>query len=66
MLEENIMNEVGELAADSLDLVGSERLWCNFCGYTTSTLSDYLAHSCVDVLEASGKLVQPTSQNECR
>jgi len=40
--------------------------WCNFCGYTTDNLNDYLSHSCIEVIEAKGQTVIPTGQNECR
>jgi|GEM_PF-5358709 hypothetical protein len=40
--------------------------WCNFCGYKTENLNDYLTHSCVGVIEAKGQTIAPTGQNECR
>jgi hypothetical protein len=43
-----------------------KKLWCNFCGYESDDLIDYLAHSCVTVLEQKGQAVVPTGQNECR
>ena len=40
--------------------------WCNFCNFETDDQHEYMAHSCLQVLESSGKTVQPTGQNECR
>jgi hypothetical protein len=41
-------------------------LWCNFCGYKTTDQSEYLNHSCKDILEAKGIDTAPTETKECR
>ena len=48
------------------EATGKQENWCNFCGYTSDNLIDYLAHSCIEVIEAKGQKVTPTGQNECR
>jgi hypothetical protein len=41
--------------------------WCNFCGYRTENPQDYLAHSCVEVLERSGRPPEePGASPHCR
>lgn len=40
--------------------------WCNFCGFKTTSLDEYLAHSCKEVLEAKGIDTAPTDAKECR
>ncbi len=53
----------GETASTAVDNVADN--WCNFCGYKTDNLADYLAHSCIEVLEAKGQKVTPTGQTVC-
>jgi hypothetical protein len=43
-----------------------KNFWCNFCGFTSDHLDDYLAHSCIEVLAATGQKVAQTGQTECR
>jgi hypothetical protein len=53
-----------EMAVAELS-VAQKKHWCNFCGFTSDSLTDYLAHSCVDTIEASGKKIVSTGRNEC-
>jgi hypothetical protein len=57
----------GQSSSDITSAAMDEKLnWCNFCGYSSDSLDDYLAHSCVEVLEAKGQKIVSTGQNECR
>jgi hypothetical protein len=59
-------NETSRKSDDKDVSLEKGEYWCNFCGYSTDILPDYLAHSCVEVIEAKGQKVVPTGQNECR
>jgi hypothetical protein len=40
--------------------------WCNFCGFRTRSVREYLSHSCANVLASAGVEVALTESNECR
>jgi hypothetical protein len=52
----------GTAATESRDSI----LWCNFCGFKTTDLPEYLKHSCKEVLEKKGVETAPTDTMECR
>jgi hypothetical protein len=42
-----------------------DTLWCNFCGFKSEALDEYLAHSCIDVIKASGKEIVQSDGAGC-
>jgi hypothetical protein len=55
-------NPVGPVAAEA---AAPAKWWCNFCDLRTNDQKEYLAHSCVEVLERQGKKLTAGGKNAC-